>query len=453
MKPFIKLESLSWKAPVLEFSFTTSLNIFRKNSFYIKYDCPISDPNESINAIPFAALMMPICWATGADLILPSLDAVFSESLERCSGYWRKCYPRWSFAHRLMTRRVKNEVSGGSKSGMLFSGGIDSLCTYLRHREESPELFVVMGADIPESKTDFIRVCKERIFNDLARSQGIKLNYIHTDMKEVIDKKKIRRFSSNWYGAVQFSLMLTSLTAPLSYRRLKKLIIAGCSHGVNYQCPCAGDPEVVQNIRWGGTEVQDDSNEISRFEKVAHFLKGSPELFKYLRVCWVQFDEINCGQCEKCYRTLCELLANNIDPNQANFHFDQGSLLLLKSKLLHSYHLFFRGNEAVLTYWRDIQRNMDLAKIKDIHGSREFFEWFSRFDRIRQHTPRWLTRAGTVYEKITCLGELARYFKKGKTPHQCPDATASAWPVESLAGTKALLPGALAELPSEGEHP
>lgn len=41
--------------------------------------------------------------------------------------------------------------------GLLFSGGVDSLASYIRHREKKPNLIMIWGADIPISQEGFWR--------------------------------------------------------------------------------------------------------------------------------------------------------------------------------------------------------------------------------------------------------------------------------------------------------
>ncbi len=413
MKSYIRLDSVSFDgAKRILYSFSSNLNLFHKKSFYVRYDHSVEKTPESILAVPFAALMAPVAWATGAELYMPSLDDAYASALEKCEGYWKKCFPKWPFSHRLTARLVENAVSTPEKYGMLFSGGLDSISTYVGRRERRPELYVVIGADIPDARKSFIRQCQEKIFDDFARTENVPLNYIYSDIKEVLDRKKLQRYAANWYSAVQFGLVLTALTAPLTHGKIKSLFISSCSHRIDYTRPCAGDPEAVRPLRWGGTQVEDDLNECARVEKAAKYLKPYPELYKYLRVCWMQHEKINCGRCEKCYRTICELLVNNVDPNEVNFSIDETSLENLKEIVLHKFNLFFRGNDTTLDYWRAIRRAVNLEEIQDMHGSKKFFAWLIRFKRLNQTQNRLLADAGVFCEKIVHTDEILPYVRK-----------------------------------------
>ena len=384
MNDYIRLAQMTCQNDILQYRFETSLGVFRKKEFFIEYRKKIENPVESVNAMPFAAIMAPVAWATGADLVLPSLDAEFARTLEAGSNYWRKCYPRWPFRGKLSARLVRNERGPLSRTGMLYSSGLDSLTTYLHHRDEKPELFTVIGADFPHAQVSFASLCKERLFEQLARAEGLDLTYIHTDISDILDLKRLEPYATNWYGAVQHGLMLTSLVAPLTHSYLKTLYIASCSHKPDYDFPCGSEPEVVRHLAWSGTRVADDLHELNRAQKISRYLKGREEFYRYLRVCWIQYEKINCSRCEKCLRTICELLLNNLDPNRLNFQVTRATLSRLKERIARHYHVFFRGNEGVLNFWRAIQESIDLDSLEDLYGSREFFEWFAGFGRIRR---------------------------------------------------------------------
>jgi hypothetical protein len=413
MRDFIRLDRLTVSGDVLRYDFSTSLDVFRKTSFFVEYDRPFAEPAESILTMPFAGVMMTVAWASGADLEMPSIDASFAESLERSSHYWMKCYPAWPFRSRLAARRVENRRDGNAGYGMLFSSGLDSLATYVRHRGKKPELFTVIGADFPHARADFATLCKERLFEDLARADGVTLRYIRTDIDETLDLKKLSRFAANWYGAVQHGLMLTSLVAPASHTYLKTLFMASCSHKRDYHFPCGSEPEVVRGLRWAGTAVEDDLHEMNRAQKVGAWLKPFPAYHKYLRVCWEQYDKINCSRCEKCLRTICELLLNNEDPNRYNFQVDAGTLEYLRRKLRDRYYLFFRGNEGLLNYWRAIRESIDLDRLEDRHGSKAFFEWLKAFRKLDRPQNPWLVSS---WLRLLELRDSLRSALKNPTP-------------------------------------
>jgi hypothetical protein len=382
MGDIIKLERMVRTKNKLTYEFSSTLDLFRQNSFFIEYEAGVISGNDSVDVIPFAAIMAPISWAAGADLVIPTLDKGYVESLSRCKEYFRKWFSKkWSFQSALKTAPVENRFSGNKKA-MLFSSGLDSLATYICHKNEKPTLFTIFGADIPLAHTHFIDLCRERFIN-FAKSHGAEISFVYTDIRDVLDFTKLKKYSKGWYGEVAHGLMMSSLIAPVGSSDFSTLYIASCSHRPDCSYPCGSEIHLVQNIRWGATSIQNDNHELNRAQKIQTFLKGHEEMYGDLRVCWAQFESYNCSKCEKCLRTICELLVSNIDPAKCNFTVTHQTLERLKFKILNRYYLFFKG-ESTLDFWRSIQDSIDLDNLVDIYGSKAFFTWFKGFKKLQK---------------------------------------------------------------------
>ncbi len=382
MNDRIRLTRMICDGNRLVYEFESTLSVFHAKSFFVEYDRPIECGKESLNAVPFAAVMAPIAWASGAELVIPSLDREFAESLERSRLYFMRWFRgKWPFTSQLRTALVDN-VFEPDRHAMLFSSGLDSLATFVANRDKNPILFTIFGADIPLAKTGFISLCRER-FGSFAASQGAEIRYIRTDVRDVLDTEKLSHWAKNWYGEVAHGLMISSLLAPTASASVKTLLIASCSHREGAAYPCGSEKELVQQIRWGSTGLTNDSHEFSRPEKIREYLKGEPSIRKHLRVCWMQFESFNCGRCEKCLRTICELLVNNVDPAECNFNMDARTLPELKRRMTLGYYSLFRS-EGTLDFWRSIQDALDTESLEDLYGSKEFFRWFAGFTRIRK---------------------------------------------------------------------
>lgn len=387
--PYIRLTDHRLRENTLEFEFDSSLGIFLKNRFFVRYEGLRVDAPEGLRLVPFAALMAPLAMATGAALSLPVLDKDCVEALEDCGRHWRGAFPRWGWdRYRLETTAQAASPPRTDACAMLFSCGLDSLATYLHNRSRKPHLFVIFGADIPLSRENFIAECRSRLFDEFARAEGVGVTYIHTDVRQVTDSAGLKRFAPNWYASVQFGLLLAGLTAPVTSGRFSELLLASCSHRDNDTAPCAADPGIIRGLRWGGTRVRDHLHELTRPRKIGLYLKKNPEALRYLRVCWEQFETLNCSRCKKCLRTICELLVNGVDPNRANFRVDERTLPALRERLSREFHLFFNGETPTLNFWRDIQEAAAEGVPEDLYGSREFFRWLQDFAPLKQDEPK-----------------------------------------------------------------
>lgn len=378
----IELKELRVEGNKIIYAFESTLPFFKKKSFFVEYEKDIAAP-ESIAVIPFAAVMSPISWATGADLILPSLDRKYAGSLEHGEQYFKRWLAqRWPFDGKLKAPLADNRAET-SKSGVLFSGGLDSLTTYVRYKNERPDLFIIFGADIPIMNARFIQLCKDT-YSKFAEEQNVRMNCVYTDVRQTYHDKDLRRYSFNWYGQVAHGMMLTSMVAPLAYKDLKTLYIASSHTTAAGIQPWGSDKPLDDGLAWVNTGVIHDNEDRNRFQKIAFDLKGHHDVYKYLRVCWSQFQEFNCSHCEKCMRTISDLLLNDIDPSLCNFRVSKGTFVRLKEIFSKRYKFYgyFQGREGVMDYWREMRRSIDVSKINDRYGSKEFFEWFRHFDDI-----------------------------------------------------------------------
>jgi hypothetical protein len=420
MSGFISLDRISHQDGQLVYEFESNLPFFRKREFFIRYDRTRPGLNESVNAIPFAAVMAPVAWASGAELRIPLLDREFAQSLDRCRDRFRHWFSnRWSFGGRLKTSIVSN-VRQTQGTAMLFSGGLDSMATYVRHRDEKPALFTIFGADIPVAMTRFIDLCKAHL-DAFAQKEGATLRYIQTDIRDILDFGRLKRFAPNWYGEVAHGLLMSSLIAPVGYDSYDRLLIASCSHRPGCGYACGSDAQLMREVRLAGMQVASDSDELSRCRKIALYLKDHEDLHRYLRVCWMQFESLNCGRCEKCLRTICELLVNGIDPERCNFKMSARTLLDLKKKMISEYYLFLKG-ESTLDFWRDIQASIRPEQIADDrYGSREFFGWFAGFKKIQsRQNPALLHLAGMFLDVRAAGGRALTPVKGVLSGHRDP---------------------------------
>jgi len=146
------------------------------------------------------------------------------------------------------------------------------------------------------------------------------------------------------------------------------------------------------NISWADVNVIHDSYEIARQDKIKIFLKKYIEETgrqPKIRVCTRQSSE-NCGQCEKCFRTILGLLVGGIDPKKSGFkNFDAKTLDLIrdgfaKNRLVKRDNPIERRGQlyirmAEIFLWQDIQEHISEEMI-DNSTIGNFFKWFKNID-------------------------------------------------------------------------
>ncbi len=186
---------------------------------------------------------------------------------------------------------------------------------------------------------------------------------------------------------------------------------------------------LISRIAWAGVNVVLDNYELSRQQKIRHFLKdyvkGNPSIF--LKACNV-LPVSNCGKCEKCFRTIIGLVVEGIDPNKCGFNnvddrtFDLikesfNKKTLLGRKWIVEARSDLEDRIAMLFFWKDVQENMPEVIDNDLQGCKEFSEWFRSFDiteymRNVQETSRIPLRSFFYMLMLRISGRLPKSIQK-----------------------------------------
>lgn len=374
---------------------------FLKDTCYVQYDrsLDIKNVDISILTIPIVAATAPITWAVGADIGMPKLDAAYLSSLARVKDVFRGVYPNFKYSGEIYPGETVTNEFGGKRFAMLFSGGVDSLTTYLRHKNKNPDLFSVWGVpDIPPSESKFWGKMWTDI-TDFADRNGLMAFQVKTDIYRNINYELLRReFGISWWGDVAAGLFLLGMCAPITaVREIGSLLIAS-SYTKCFTKGFGFNPSVDNIVTWADVTVCHDGYELSRQQKL-HYLCRSENVpyLARLRVCWDSASRTNCGNCEKCFRTIVGLVTEGVDPNNCNFDTNIKTLPYIGD-------CFHKGkiplSEGAKFMWRDIQKHIPEDIDRDIYGSQEFLIWLREYDLSNYSESKlrkWLWRSYHFY--------------------------------------------------------
>jgi len=357
---------------------------FQTNQFYADYNTSIQAVPEEILVIPFLGAVLPIVWANHAVICVDAIDEIFLESMEAYKRSLQKLYPKLSLGGRLVAKHASKQNLGfQSKSMMLFSGGVDSLATYVRHRNERLTLVCVHGGDI--SLRDNVAWKNSIVpIGEFARNNKSPLRTVRSNFKEMVDFLMLRVFDdyieedNNWWGRIMHGLAMLGLCAPLAYvQGIGKLYIAA-SHTSELPEGWGSHPLLDNNVKWAGTQVLHDGFELSRQEKllvISEYVKNDDGQVM-LRCC---FDSVggNCGHCEKCSRTIVGLELAGLDPSKHGFKVEADTFLRIKRELLNGAWHF---GDNIVYMWSDIKRHAYLKKNIVHPEAKPLIEWLENVD-------------------------------------------------------------------------
>lgn len=366
-----------------EFDYPDELNgFFRNNRYIVEYSTDISDVPESVLLIPWVANVCPVAWANGVGIELPCLDERFLESLADVQKAFRDMYPQFMQEGDIRCQAPVT-TSGGDQgtenNALLFSGGVDALDTYYRHRDEDPTLICIHGFDVDIDDSNAWTEKRERV-NAFAQSRGLDLFFIRTNMMSFLDDFMLnahfnRYLQSDWYDAVQQGVGITGLCAPLAFLEEFDTIYMADGASRKYDIKVGNHPKIVDNIAWDRTSVQSDGFEFTRQEKIERLADFIREHEIYLHTC-LKPGAGNCNKCEKCLRTAFGLVLAGLEPHKHGYQIDERSFEYAREQLESG---GWKLGPAKATMWRDLKDHARQETYRE-PGAEEFFDWLARAD-------------------------------------------------------------------------
>jgi hypothetical protein len=197
------------------------------------------------------------------------------------------------------------------RAGSFLSGGVDSLATLRANRLDYPpnhpraikDCLLVHGFDIsgraglgPEQET-FARARASLL--PIARDAGVTLIPLSTNIRHLDDE--LHFWEYEYVGAA------LAAVAHAFARRLSVVSIAS-SFDAYHLKPSGTHPLLDPNYSSADLQIRHDNVRFSRLDKV-RLLADWDVALQNLRVCTMNPPgKLNCGRCEKCIRTMLELL-------------------------------------------------------------------------------------------------------------------------------------------------
>ncbi|ETD30528.1 hypothetical protein [Williamsia sp. D3] len=261
--------------------------------------------------------------------------------------------------------------SGRRGVGAFFSGGVDSYYTTLKHVDEITHLIFIHGFDIDLSNNDLA----ERTLDALRKSAaelGKELIEVKTDLRGRLDRNRL-----NW-GLQGHGALLAHVGIALS--TVVEKIYVPSSYTADQLHPWGTHPDLDGHWSSDAVEFIHDGVEASRAAKMEKFIEEDAAM-NNLRVCWWnQGNAYNCGECEKCLRTMINLyIAGGLErcatlPDKISIeaidrlHFNRDAKLFVAENLaeLRAGGIDDPELEAAL------QRVLDRSKFKDFTTMAKF---------------------------------------------------------------------------------
>lgn len=185
------------------------------------------------------------------------------------------------------------------KVACFFSGGVDSFYTLLKHNSEISTIIYVRGFDVNLHEKDYLDMMSTRV-RKMAGELGKELIEVETNIHEFGDQYV--DWSHQYHGSALASV------ANLLSDQISKIYIPS-SYTYKDLFPWGTHPLLDRLWATDGIEIVHDGCEASRVAKIQAII-SNPCVIDHLRVCIDRTKGLyNCGECEKCIRTMISLHA------------------------------------------------------------------------------------------------------------------------------------------------
>ncbi len=208
--------------------------------------------------------------------------------------------------------RENMSILSPSRTGMVISGGMDSLAALRLNRLHYPKThpgyvrdsFFLHGFDIGGVVE---RGSKYHVFDramdaisKITRDADTQLIPVYTNIRHLCDEREL--WLDSFFGAV-----LAAMAHTFSNRI--NLMFIGSSYDIPNLHPCGSHPLLDPEYSSFGVRLRHRDYEMSRLAKI-RIVSDWDVAFQNFRVCLANVpDRLNCGKCEKCVRTMTELTA------------------------------------------------------------------------------------------------------------------------------------------------
>lgn len=392
---YIRIDNVSVNGRQIVFRFSCSRRLrkyFNLNTFYIEYDTTIDNVNKSLLTIPAVSVLIPVAWATGANLYVEELDETYLRSLEKVKAVMKKWHPNFSFHTKIKAQKEIPNKLLNKDYGLLFSGGLDSTVSYIENRVRKPHLISIFGADIQTQNTALWKKTESTI-TEFANKEHVPVHFVKSNVLELLNDSLLSvEFGRYWRVRVSHGLITIGLCAPLTAKSIGTILIAssrGPQHPGEIRYPLGSSPLIDEKISWADVRVVHDCYRLNRQQKIKHVLKPfiESEYHPILRVCTTPLrQDLNCNQCHKCLYTMTGLVLEGIDPNKCGFNMTDKTLITLKQSFLNHEHEVFEHDFVTPTFiWRtdelkEIQTEIPQNLNSNLYSSEQFFDWLRNFD-------------------------------------------------------------------------
>jgi hypothetical protein len=268
------------------------------------FDVPEKCSGElSSTGDPWLVCLAPLAMTLGEPLrIALPVDRLLARNFRELMRIWAGWYPALREVPLEIDVVDVDDAKSARRTGVFFSGGVDSFFTILRNEEArntalpANDLILVGGFDFPLDQLEAFERHRQRL-SEAANELGKELVDVVTNLRET--RLREASWAELWHGPA-----LASVGLALE-GRYSLLMIASTSPYGELE-PWGSHPMTDSLLSTQAVRVLHDGAEFTRLDKV-RYLSGSQVALRWLHVCFRKASDQNCGRCRKCLLTMLAL--------------------------------------------------------------------------------------------------------------------------------------------------
>ncbi|WP_455674292.1 hypothetical protein [Phocaeicola sp.] len=245
------------------------------------------------------------------------------------------------------------------KKSLFFTGGLDATSALAETAKEYPTLINIWGGDI-SIKDEDSHMQLDNYLKNICNSIGLQYAFIKSNCREMYNENKITKLCAfkikpwqnhGWWAGIAHILSMTTLLAPLTYTDKIGTHYIGSSYSSKDKTFDANNNMLLQAINFCSCHIVSVDNNLERTQKAKKVIDFSTQnnIPIELKVCWYRKAGKNCSKCEKCYRTILDIIVKHGNPNKLGFDVSPSTFIEMKK--------FLENNYVNASYWNAIQEN------------------------------------------------------------------------------------------------
>lgn len=387
--------------------------------FFAEYDKDIdlTGLDYSLVTIPFIMNVAPIVWISEKNYAVDSMDEDLYNALSVIQKVFQAFYQSKSWSGKIVPKKlVSNKVKKQPNTvAALFSHGLDAVYTSFHNRDKKQILITVCGGDIGLSKKKMWDNVQEQC-RKFAAIHGHTNSFVRSNFNTFRNFAYLRDLSPelnrNWFGWTSQSLSYTGLAAPIAYLKGCSQVLLASTRTSDNPFPYGTHPVIDNNIAYAGMYVDHDGPEANRLDKIreiAHICTAHSLPKPMLRVCWGKHPlGGNCNECEKCFRTIVELLVEGQIPQDYGFDISLDSAIKNARAKAPGKAL----DSGLMWHWKCIQKAAQDALAKKLSAlenpeTKNFVQWIAFLDLEQFKKKGFRVRSEEEKQKHTTLWKKA----------------------------------------------